>query len=81
MGLSSEHAAQQPGDALWDSKWEPSHGEATVHLRSSTNGHEKAVKLYTSWFCPFAQRAWIALEEKGVDYEYIEINPYRVRAR
>lgn len=34
------------------------------------------VKFLTSWFCPYAQRAWIALEEKGlkkgVDYEGIE---------
>ena len=25
-----------------------------------------AVKLYTAWFCPFAQRAWIASLEKKV---------------
>lgn len=33
-------------------------------------------KLYCAWFCPFAQRAWIALEAKGVDFEYIEQDPY-----
>ncbi len=33
-------------------------------------------KLYNAWFCPFAQRAWIALLEKGVDFEYIEQDPY-----
>ena len=32
--------------------------------------------LYCSWFCPYAQRAWVALEEKGVEYQYVEINPY-----
>lgn len=36
------------------------------------------VQLYCSWFCPFAQRAWIAVEEKGVDYQYCEVNPYEV---
>ena len=34
------------------------------------------VKLYCSWFCPFAQRAWIALLEKDVAFEYVEIDPY-----
>ena len=34
------------------------------------------VELYCSWFCPFAQRAWIAMEEKGVEYLYVEMNPY-----
>jgi len=33
-------------------------------------------KLYNAWFCPFGQRAWIALIHKGVDFEYVEQNPY-----
>ena len=33
-------------------------------------------KLYTAWFCPFAQRAWIALLAKGTEFEYIEQDPY-----
>ncbi|GAQ86786.1 glutathione S-transferase [Klebsormidium nitens] len=37
---------------------------------------EDSLKLYGSWFCPFVQRSWITLEEKKVDYEYIEIDPY-----
>ncbi|KAG6885002.1 hypothetical protein C0993_006653 [Termitomyces sp. T159_Od127] len=28
-------------------------------------------------FCPFVQRVWIALEEKGVEYQYREVNPYK----
>jgi len=32
--------------------------------------------LFCSWFCPYAQRVWIALEEKGVPFRYVEINPY-----
>ena len=35
------------------------------------------LKLYCAWFCPFAQRAWVALLEKGVPFTYVEYNPYR----
>lgn len=34
------------------------------------------LKLYGSCFCPFVQRVWISLEAKGLDYQYIEIDPY-----
>src|SRR5271169_2686361 len=45
------------------------------------------LKCFFSWFCPYVQhwqraltdkvqRAWIAVEEKQADYEYIEIQPY-----
>ena len=37
---------------------------------------ENDLKLYSGWFCPFVQRVWIALEEKGIEYQYIEVNPY-----
>jgi glutathione S-transferase len=28
--------------------------------------------IYSAWFCPFAQRAWSALNELGVEYELVE---------
>ena len=34
------------------------------------------MKLYNAWYCPFAQRAWMALEHKGIDFEYVEVDPY-----
>jgi glutathione S-transferase len=34
-------------------------------------------KLTVRWFCPFVQRAWIALEEGKVPYQYKEVNPYK----
>ncbi len=29
--------------------------------------------LVTAWFCPFAQRTWIAINAKGIDYDCFEI--------
>jgi glutathione S-transferase len=34
------------------------------------------IKMWAGWFCPFTQRTWVALEEKGVPYQYHEVNPY-----
>lgn len=34
------------------------------------------MKLFNAWYCLFAQRAWMALVHKGVDFEYIEVDPY-----
>jgi glutathione S-transferase len=35
------------------------------------------LKMYGGWFCPYVQRAWMVLEEKGIPYQYIETNPYK----
>ena len=34
------------------------------------------MKLYCAWYCPFAQRAWMALLYKELAFEYIEVDPY-----
>jgi len=34
------------------------------------------MKLYSSWYSPFAQRAWLALLHKGADFEIVEVDPY-----
>lgn len=36
-----------------------------------------ALKFYSAWYCPFAQRAWMALLHKGLAFEYVEVDPYR----
>ncbi|GJE91384.1 glutathione S-transferase family protein [Phanerochaete sordida] len=33
--------------------------------------------FYAGWFCPFVQRTWITLEERGIPYQYKEVNPYK----
>ena len=74
---TSVSSALFAGDALWVSSWKESAGEATLKRRMH-DIDEPDLILYASWFCPFAQRAWIAAEECGVKYRWVEINPYRV---
>eukprot|EP00634_Sargassococcus_sp_CCMP2135_P003128 CAMPEP_0198645488 /NCGR_PEP_ID=MMETSP1467-20131203/1277_1 /TAXON_ID=1462469 /ORGANISM="unid. sp., Strain CCMP2135" /LENGTH=328 /DNA_ID=CAMNT_0044380979 /DNA_START=30 /DNA_END=1016 /DNA_ORIENTATION=+ len=64
-------------DPLWPAAWAESTGEATLAVRMEAAA-TAPLTLYSSWFCPFAQRAWIAAEEKGVDYRWVEVNPYAV---
>ena len=35
------------------------------------------LKFYAAWYCPFAQRARMALLHKGLAFEYVEVDPYR----
>jgi glutathione S-transferase len=71
-------AALFEGDTLWEDHWKEGAGEATLKRRMQTPSNPPQLILYSSWFCPFAQRAWIAAEESGVNYQWIEINPYYV---
>ena len=34
------------------------------------------MKLYSAWYCPFAQRAWMALLKNNISFDYIETDPY-----
>ncbi|OCH88050.1 glutathione-S-transferase [Obba rivulosa] len=34
------------------------------------------IVFYCGWFCPYAARTWLALEEKGIPYQYKEENPF-----
>mmetsp|Transcript_2403 Transcript_2403/g.5566 ORF Transcript_2403/g.5566 Transcript_2403/m.5566 type:complete len:276 (+) Transcript_2403:130-957(+) len=46
-------------------------GETTIASRAAEN---LPVKLYGSWRCPYTQRVWVGLEEKLVDYQWVEID-------
>ncbi|KAI0050796.1 glutathione S-transferase [Auriscalpium vulgare] len=52
---------------------------ATGEALKTVNKHSQPQDLvfYSGWFCPYVQRTWIALEEKGIAYEYKEVDPYR----
>ena len=74
MSTRNIKAAQFPGDPLWLDQWKAGTGEANIGRRQATVNPK--FTLYSSWFCPFAQRAWIVAEETGADYKWVEVNPY-----
>lgn len=59
--------------------------QKTYHTKATGNAlrtvekrlHDADLKLFGSCFCPFVQRVWIALERSGLDYQYIEVDPYK----
>jgi glutathione S-transferase len=34
------------------------------------------MKFYSAWYCPFAQRVWMALIHKEIAFDYVEVDPY-----
>jgi len=52
---------------------------ATGEALKTAGEHEATQDLtfYSAWFCPFVHRVWMALEEKGIPYQYKEENPYK----
>nr|ACF15452.1 glutathione-S-transferase [Phanerodontia chrysosporium] len=52
---------------------------ATGAAAKTVEQHQDPQELvfYAGWFCPFVQRTWIALEERGIPYQYKEVNPYK----
>jgi glutathione S-transferase len=55
------------------------HIKATGSALATVKKHSKEhnLKLYGSCFCPFVQRVWISLECKKLDYQYVEVDPYK----
>ncbi|KAF7428797.1 hypothetical protein PC9H_008029 [Pleurotus ostreatus] len=55
------------------------HPNATGLAAETVAKHQDPQDLvfYAGWFCPFVQRSWIALEERGIPYQYKEVNPYK----
>ncbi|CEJ93311.1 Putative Glutathione S-transferase [[Torrubiella] hemipterigena] len=38
------------------------------------------IKFHAACYCPFSQRVWIALQAKGLAYQYVETDPLRQKA-
>ncbi|EMD32770.1 hypothetical protein CERSUDRAFT_77150 [Gelatoporia subvermispora B] len=61
-----------------------SHPDADVYPIATGPAAETVAKhqdpqdlvFYCAWFCPYAARTWLALEEKGIPYQYKEENPF-----
>ncbi|EKJ68870.1 hypothetical protein FPSE_10959 [Fusarium pseudograminearum CS3096] len=51
-------------------------GAALATIRK--HAKDSNFKFYAACFCPFSQRAWIALEAKGMPYQYCETDPFRI---
>lgn len=63
-------------------------GEA-AETAAAHQDENASITAYFACFCPFVQRAWIALEllgqsvsedeakEAGFDYRYVEVDPYK----
>mmetsp|Transcript_30733 Transcript_30733/g.82297 ORF Transcript_30733/g.82297 Transcript_30733/m.82297 type:complete len:269 (-) Transcript_30733:212-1018(-) len=45
-------------------------GDETIQQHEAVE--EPKCIFYSAWFCPYAQRAWIALEAKNVRYRWVE---------
>ncbi|KAI3332462.1 hypothetical protein HD806DRAFT_480643 [Xylariaceae sp. AK1471] len=45
-------------------------------MTAKKHSKEDQFKLYAASFCPFSQRVWIALEAKGMSYQYCETDPF-----
>ncbi|TBU39043.1 glutathione-S-transferase [Dichomitus squalens] len=55
------------------------HPIATGRAAQTVEQHQESQDLvfYSGWFCPYVQRVWITLEERGIPYQYKEVNPYK----
>ncbi|KAF8993023.1 glutathione-S-transferase [Cyathus striatus] len=55
------------------------HPTATGEATKLVAAHQEPQDLvfYAGWFCPYVQRSWITLEERGIPYQYKEVNPYK----
>ncbi|KAI1268811.1 hypothetical protein F5Y18DRAFT_372570 [Xylariaceae sp. FL1019] len=56
---------------------QPKRPSGNAMLTAKRHSKEHGLKLYAASFCPFSQRVWIALEAKGMQYQYCETDPFK----
>ena len=49
---------------------------AHSNAQANNMGDTPKITLYTSWFCPFAQRTWMTLVHKNIKFNHKEVDPY-----
>ncbi|POY71993.1 hypothetical protein BMF94_5002 [Rhodotorula taiwanensis] len=59
---------------------DPPHATGPASETVKAHSEPNSLVFHAGWFCPFVQRVWLALEEKGIPYEYKEVNPYKKEA-
>jgi len=73
--FSASHSAMSNGTSSQQFVFPHATGQALDTVQKH-QGHNELV-LYSAWFCPFSQRCWIALEERGIPYQYVEVDPFK----
>lgn len=53
-------------------------GPASSTIKLHRQPQKTHLTFYANAFCPFAQRVWIALEIKGIPYQFVEVTPEMV---
>ncbi|EPS94130.1 glutathione S-transferase C-terminal-like protein [Fomitopsis schrenkii] len=59
--------------------WKSYHLQCTGAAKETADAHSvpKDITLFGSCFCPFVQRAWVALQYLGIQYMVNEVDPYK----
>ncbi|GJN91797.1 hypothetical protein Rhopal_004820-T1 [Rhodotorula paludigena] len=55
---------------------DPPHATGIAAQTVARRAAPQDLVFHAGWFCPFAGRVWVALEEKRIPYQYKEQNPY-----
>ncbi|KAF4998850.1 hypothetical protein FDECE_11693 [Fusarium decemcellulare] len=75
--LAKQERDTKKSQDTWVKKPPARRATGTALTTARKHAKENDLKLYAACFCPFSQRVWIALEAKGMAYQYCEADPLR----